>query len=95
MRLRVVHDVTAVVYTVVTTIVAAYTALAITLYRRERRRPSERDRLIHEAHARAEEARDWDSIAIAWNLPPYTGPEPAAALERLRQDINDQQKGEL
>ncbi len=84
-----------VVYVVVSVIVAAYIALAVALYRRDRRRPSERDRLIREAHQRAAEARDWDSIAIAWNLPPYIGPEPAAALERLRQDINDQQKGEL
>ena len=85
---------TAVVYTVVTAIVAAYTVLAVHLYRREQRRPLERDRLIREAHQRATEARDWDSIAIAWNLPPYTGPEPAAALERLRNDINNHTEGD-
>jgi Flp pilus assembly protein TadB len=58
---------------------------------RARRVESERDRIIREAHQRADQAREWDDIALAWDLPAYTGPEPAAALERLRQDINDQQ----
>jgi hypothetical protein len=84
-----------VIYTVVTAIVALYVVLAVCLYRRERRRPLERDRLIREAHQRAEAARDLDAIALAWELPPYAGPEPAAALERLRQAVNDHTEGEL
>jgi hypothetical protein len=42
--------VSAIVYTVVTGIVAAYIALAVALYRREQRRPLERDRIIAAAH---------------------------------------------
>lgn len=62
---------------------------------RLRRAESTCERLIREAHQRADAAREWDGIALAFNLPAYSGPEPDAALERLRQDItDDQHKGD-
>lgn len=55
-----------------------------------------RDQIIRAAHERAETTRDWDAIALAWDLPAYQGPEPEAALERLREAVTDEQhEGEL
>jgi hypothetical protein len=73
-------------------IAAVLVALAVAHWTvcRLRRAESHCDRLIREAHGRADAAREWDDIALAYNLPAYSGPEPNAALERLRQDITDE-----
>lgn len=93
----------AVVYCVVTGIVAAYVALAVALYRRERRRPLERDRLIREAHdvgpdnLRLLEELDAHLDAYMAQLAglyerPHIALDPvyAAGLERLRDATCDQ-----
>jgi hypothetical protein len=58
----------AVIYTVVTAIVALYVVLAVCLYRRERRRLLERDRLIREAHQRADSYQGPDSLRLLQDL---------------------------
>jgi hypothetical protein len=71
-------------------------AAAIWQVRRAARQESPRGRLIREANEMADTARRWDAVALAWDLPAYTGPEPEAALDRLRQAVTDEQhKGEL
>lgn len=79
-----------VVYCVVTAIVTAYIVLAVALYRREQRRPLERDRIVAAAHARATAAHEIDDLELAWSLPAL---DPAwdAGRERLWDAVRDNQ----
>lgn len=61
---------------------------------RAMREESTRDRLIREAHERAAAAREWDAIALAWDLPAYDGPDLDAGLERLRRAVRDEQQNQ-
>lgn len=98
----------AVVYSVVAVIVALYTAIAVCLYRREQRRPLERDRIIAAAH---DSYQGPDSLRLLEDLEahmdaygtqvaglyekPAASPDPvlAAGCDRLRDAIhNDQTK---
>jgi hypothetical protein len=49
---------------------------------------SERDRIVREAHQRADLAAKIDGLEIAWRLPAYD-PELDAGCDRLRQAIRD------
>lgn len=77
-----------VVYTVVAVIVGLYTVIGVCLYRREHRRPLDRDRIIREAHQRAVVAHEIDDLELAYNLPAL---DPAwdAGRERLWDAVRD------
>ena len=98
----------AVVYTVVTAVVVFYVWLAVCLYRREQRRPLERDRII--AAARQHDVGP-DSLRLLQDLDAHLdayfaqlshlfeelGPPPsqdpmAAGLDRLRDAIHNDQQ---
>ena len=80
----------AVVCAVVTAIVATYIAIAVRLYRREQQQPLERDRIVREAHQRAQVAHEIDDLELAYSLPAY---DPAwdAGRERLWDAVRDTQ----
>lgn len=101
----------AVVYTVVGSVLGVYLILAVCLYRRELRRPLERDRIIAAARDGYEGP---DSLRLLEDLDthldtyaaqvtglyeqPTIAPDPvlAAGSDRLRDTVrNEQQKGEL
>jgi hypothetical protein len=85
------------------TLSAALTVVAVLAFslpaaywqiRRAMAEESTRDRIVREAHERAETARLLDGLELAWSLPAYTSPDLDAGCDRLRQAIRDQQQEE-
>lgn len=67
---------------VVSGLVGFYALLAVCLWRRERRRPLERDQIIAAARARV-----WDADGQRWATVHEVGPDPLKLIVDLEQDL--------
>lgn len=77
---------------VIAGLIGFYALLAVCLWRRERRRPLERDQIIAAAVDRAA-ARELDQLELLYSLPAY---DPAwdAGCERMWDAIRDEQQNQ-